>query len=116
MNPPDWTTLRIFLAAVELGSVTRAADRCGIAVSAATKRIQDIEVELGVRLFDRAARGVTPTAAGELVARHARSMLDLSTRLGDDVRALAGGGLGGIRLNASLSAIAGDPLAESIDQ
>ena len=114
MNPPDWTTLRIFLAAVELGSVTRAADTCGIAVSAATKRIQDLEVELGVRLFDRAARGVTPTAAGELVARHARSLWDLSSRLGDDVRALAGGGLGSVRLNASLSAIAGHPLAEAI--
>ena len=34
MAPPDWVTLRIFLAALELGSVTRAADRCGIATSA----------------------------------------------------------------------------------
>ena len=32
---PDWVTLRIFLAALDLGSVTRAADRCGIVTSAA---------------------------------------------------------------------------------
>ena len=41
--PPDWVTLRIFLAALDLGSVTRAADRCGIATSAAAKRIQVLE-------------------------------------------------------------------------
>jgi DNA-binding transcriptional LysR family regulator len=49
MNLPDWTTLRIFLAAIECGSVTRAAEKCGIAVSAAAKRIQDLETELGVQ-------------------------------------------------------------------
>jgi DNA-binding transcriptional LysR family regulator len=114
MNPPDCTTLRIFLAAIELGSVTRAAERCGIAVSAAARRIQDLEADLGVRLLDRAARGVTPTTAGELVARHARSMVDFSRRLGDDLRALAGGGLGTVRLNAPLSALAGHPLAEAL--
>src|SRR5215218_2484360 len=29
MNLPDWTTLRIFLAAIECGSVTRASEKCG---------------------------------------------------------------------------------------
>ena len=79
------------LASIECGSVTRASDKCGIAVSAAAKRIQDLETELGVRLLNRAARGVTPTAAGELVARHARTMLDFSARLGEDLRAFAEG-------------------------
>jgi DNA-binding transcriptional LysR family regulator len=114
MIPPDWTTLRILLAAIECGSVTRAAEKCGIAVSAAAKRIQDLEAELGVRLLDRAARGVTATAAGELVARHARSMFDFGERLGEDLRALAGGALGSVRLDATLSAIAGHPLAHAL--
>ncbi|MGO4572598.1 LysR family transcriptional regulator [Microvirga sp. 2TAF3] len=39
MTLPDWTTLHIFLAAIECGSVTRASEKCGIAVSAAAKRI-----------------------------------------------------------------------------
>ena len=69
---PDWVTLRIFLAAVELGSVTRAADRCGIATSAAAKRVQDLEADCGLLLLERGARGVKPTAAGEALARHAR--------------------------------------------
>jgi DNA-binding transcriptional LysR family regulator len=62
MNPPDWTTLRIFLAASALGSVTKAAAKCGLAVPAAARRIQDLEADLGVRLPDRSARGVTRTA------------------------------------------------------
>jgi DNA-binding transcriptional LysR family regulator len=114
MTPPDWTTLRILLAAIECGSVTRASERCGIAVSAAAKRIQDMEAELGVRLLDRTARGVTPTAAGELVAQHARTMFDFGARLGEDLRAVAEGGLGSVRLNATLSVIAGHPLAQAL--
>jgi DNA-binding transcriptional LysR family regulator len=67
---PDWTTLHIFLATIECGSVTRASENCGIAFSAAAKRIQDLETELGVQLLTLSARGVTPTVAGELLARH----------------------------------------------
>jgi DNA-binding transcriptional LysR family regulator len=93
MNLPDWTTLRILLAAIEQGSVTRTKEKCGIAVSAGAKRIQDMEVELGVRLLDRTARRVTPTAAGDLVAQHARAMFDFGARLGEDLRAVAEGGL-----------------------
>jgi DNA-binding transcriptional LysR family regulator len=112
--PPDWTTLRIFLAALELGSVTRAADRCGIATSAAAKRIQDLEADCGVLLLERAARGVRPTPAGEAFARHGRALLDLAARLADDLRAFAAGGLGSVRLHATASAIAGHRLAEAL--
>ena len=63
MAPPDRVTLRIFLAAVELGSVTRVADRCGIAISAAARRVQDLEAEYDVPLLECGVRGVWPTAA-----------------------------------------------------
>ncbi len=112
--PPDWVTLRIFLAAVDLGSVTRAASRCGIATSAAAKRMQDLEADCGVLLLERGARGVRPTAAGEALARHARALLDLAARLADDLRAFAAGGLGSVRLHATASAIAGHGLAEAL--
>ncbi len=112
--PPDWVTLRIFLAAVELGSVTRAAERCGIATSAAAKRMQDLESDAGVALLERGARGVRPTPAGEALAQHARALLDLASRLGDDLRAFAAGGVGSVRLRATTSAIAGHQLAEAL--
>jgi DNA-binding transcriptional LysR family regulator len=101
MNLPDSTTLRILLAAIEHGSVTRTWEKCGIAVSAAAKRIQHMEAELGVRLLDRTARGVTPTAAGDLVAQHARAMFDFGARLGKDLRADAEAGLASEPLGTS---------------
>ncbi len=70
---PDWVTLRIFLAALDLGSVTRAADRCGIVTSAAAKRIQLLEADCGVTLLERGARGVRPTVAA--LTRLARGTL-----------------------------------------
>jgi DNA-binding transcriptional LysR family regulator len=112
LTPPDWITLRIFLAAVEFGSVTRAADHYGIATSAAAKRVQDLETEYGVLLLERSARGVRPTTAGETLARHASILLDLATRLGDDLQAFAAGSLGNVRLHATASAIIGHGIAE----
>lgn len=110
--PPDWVTLRIFVTALETGSITRAADRCGIATSAAAKRLQLLEANSRVPLLERGARGVRPTAAGEVLARHARAMLDFAARLRDDLQALAAGGLGSVRLHATTSALAGHDLAD----
>jgi DNA-binding transcriptional LysR family regulator len=89
---PDWVTLRIFLAAIDLGSITRAADHCNIATSAAAKRMQLLEADCGLPLLERRARGVKPTAAGEIVARYARGLFDLAFRLGDDLNAFRTGG------------------------
>lgn len=113
-GPPDWTTLRILLAAIELGSIARAAGHCGIAVSAAAKRLQVLEAAQGLALLRRDARGVRPTPAGEALARHARALLDLSGRMGDDMAAFAAGGRGSVRLHATPSVIAGQDVAASI--
>jgi DNA-binding transcriptional LysR family regulator len=111
---PDWVTLRIFLAAIDLGSITRAADHCNIATSAAAKRMQLLEADCGLPLLERRARGVKPTAAGEIVARYARGLFDLAFRLGDDLNAFRTGGIGSVRLHVTLSAIAGNELAETL--
>ncbi len=112
--PPDWVTLRLFLACLDAGSVTRAADRCGIAVSAATRRLQLLEMDLGVALLERSSRGVRATPAGEALAVHARGLLDRLSVLADDMRAFAAGGRGSVRLHATASAITGQRLAESL--
>ncbi|MGD0562537.1 MAG: LysR family transcriptional regulator [Roseiarcus sp.] len=54
---PDWTSLRIFLSAIELGSIARAAERCGIANSAAAKRMRLLERDARAPLLERGARG-----------------------------------------------------------
>ncbi len=112
--PPDWVTIRIILTAIETGSVTRAADRCSIATSAAAKRIQTLELDLGTALLERGARGVRPTPAGEVFAHHARALLDIVARLSGDLAALASGGLGSARLHATATLLAGSDLAEAL--
>lgn len=114
MSAPDWTSLRILIAAMELGSIAKAATRCGIAYSAAAKRIQVLEADAGALLLERQARGVAPTAAGEAYARRARTLMNLADQLNADMRAFAAGGIGTVRLLATASAIGGHDLPESL--
>ncbi|WP_410823563.1 LysR family transcriptional regulator [Methylobacterium oryzisoli] len=113
-SPPDWTSLRLLLTAIDLGSIAKAAERCGIANSAAAKRIQMLEAQARVGLIKRHARGIVPTAAGEVFARHARSLMDLARRLEGDMDAFAAGGGGSVRLLATASCIGGHDLADRL--
>src|SRR5436305_2022769 len=55
--------------------VIRAAQAIGMTQPAASKLLREIEDALQVRLFDRHARGIVPTSCGEILVRHARSIL-----------------------------------------
>ena len=57
----DWRDLEVFVAAAESGSIARAAERCRLAPSAASKRLSDLEAALGAPLLERHNRGVRPT-------------------------------------------------------
>ncbi len=72
----DFFSLRLFLSVVEEQQIGLAASREHLAPSTATKRIQALEDLVGLRLLDRGRQGVVLTQAGEVLARHARSMLD----------------------------------------
>jgi DNA-binding transcriptional LysR family regulator len=54
------------------GSIRRAAGRLNVTASAVNRRIMDLEAELGAPLFERKARGVRLTAAGEVFVRYVR--------------------------------------------
>lgn len=79
----DLFTLRLFLSVVEEQQIGRAAIRENIAASTATKRIHDLEEIAGILLFERTPKGVSPTAAGEVLARYLRSIFGQL----DDMRA-----------------------------
>ncbi|MDH0127168.1 LysR family transcriptional regulator [Brucella intermedia GD04153] len=68
--------LRTFLDTYRAGSLTRAAGRLGITQPAASAHIASLEEMLGKPLFIRQARGVTPTAAADDLARSIASQLD----------------------------------------
>lgn len=77
----DWTDLQVFLHACEAGSMTAAAERAHLTLAAVSARIRALEEQHGVVLLQRHARGVAPTAAGEVLARHARAIFAQLQRL-----------------------------------
>ena len=70
--------LNSFVAIAEAGSFSRAAERLWIAQPALSTQIRRLEDELGIKLFERHARGVAPTDAGELFLERARAVLAAS--------------------------------------
>lgn len=79
MSPPhiETTDLHVFAAAVRLGSFAAAAADLRLSTPSVSARLAALERRLGVVLFERGARGSTPTPAGERLADYARRCLDL---------------------------------------
>jgi LysR family nitrogen assimilation transcriptional regulator len=67
--------LEIFIAIVEEGSLTKAADRVHIVQPALTQQIKVLEEEFGVPLLVRSSRGVRPTEAGARLVARAKELL-----------------------------------------
>lgn len=71
----DIDALESFLAVVENGSFSEAAERQYLTQPAVSKRIAGLEGELGFRLFDRIGRKVKLTEAGQTLLPRARSII-----------------------------------------
>src|SRR5580692_8937822 len=68
--------LRYFVAVAEEGSLTNAAERrLHTAQPSLSRQIRDLELEVGVALLERGARGIALTAAGRVFLDHARLAL-----------------------------------------
>jgi DNA-binding transcriptional LysR family regulator len=70
----DWALFRSFLAVVDSGSLLGASKRLGSHQPTLTRHIAELESQLGVILFERTGRGLTPTAAGRAIIDGARQM------------------------------------------
>lgn len=64
--------LRIYVAVLEQGSFTKAAETLTMSQSAVSRAVQELERQLGTTLLERRARGVAPTMAGTILGEHAR--------------------------------------------
>ena len=74
--PLDLGNLRAAALAARLGSFTRAAQVLNLSQPALSRRIGEVEHELGIKLFERQPRGVRVTEAGLAFLRHAESALN----------------------------------------
>lgn len=101
----DPTSLTLFIAVVEEGTIAAAAEREHIAAPAISKRISELEDSLRTQLLSRTHKGVEPTAAGLALLNLARRAVyyldDLQTQMAD----YASGTRGQVRVFANISAI-----------
>src|SRR5215218_3315652 len=86
----DLAELRAFCAAIDLGSLGRAARLLRVSQPALSKRMRAIEAVVGTRLVERSPRGITPTPAGQKLYVEARKLLAQAEAVDDLVRGLSG--------------------------
>jgi DNA-binding transcriptional LysR family regulator len=101
----DLVSLSLFTLVVRTGSISKGAELAHLAVGAASKRISDLEAAVNAELFERHSRGVTLTAAGEALHRHAQRILHGVDQLAAELSDHAKGVTGVVRLWANTSAI-----------
>src|SRR4051812_34693466 len=103
---PDLVSLALFIRVAEMQSITRAAEASHIALAAASRRIAQLEDQLGVQLLFRSARGVEPTPAGHTLLAHAREMLAKVDEMRAEIADYSRGVKGLVRVQANASALA----------
>lgn len=101
----DLTDLRLFAAIAEEASLTRGAARAHLAPSSASHRLARLEESLGVALFERHARGLRPTRAGEALLGHARQVFAQLEQMHADLSPFARGVRAQVSLYANTNAI-----------
>lgn len=103
----DLVSLRVFVAVVEAGSLTAGAERFGISLAAASKRMVELERGTRVQLLERSKKGVATTTAGQTFFQHALKLVgdleQLAMAMGDYGEGVAAH----VRLWANTSAVNG---------
>jgi DNA-binding transcriptional LysR family regulator len=101
----DVTRLRVLVAVARHGSVTAAARELNYAQPSVSHHLARLEAETGVRLIERAGRGIRLTDAGRLLADRAAEILGRLDAAENELAAQAGLRAGRVRLAAFPSAL-----------
>src|SRR3990172_3061867 len=103
MDVMDLSQIRYFNAVARHGSFSAAARALGMTQPGLTKAVRRLETSLECTLFSRLQRGVALTEQGQALLRHA-GLLDVHLQdARDEVRALARGAVGVLRIGAGPS-------------
>jgi DNA-binding transcriptional LysR family regulator len=101
----DLYTLQLFVAVMETKSLTQAAAREHIAVSAISKRMSDLEAMLNLRLFERRPTRLEPTRAADVLLRHANTIRRNIQQLEVEMTDLSEEVRGTVRIAASIAVV-----------
>jgi DNA-binding transcriptional LysR family regulator len=97
------TQMQVFVEVVEAGSASRAAERLGIANSAVSRRLKELETYLGVSLLRRTTRQMSLTDAGTQYLQRCRAILDAVEDARDEVAAGTNEASGTLRIALPVS-------------
>lgn len=103
MRSPDFSTLQTFVAVVELGTLSRAAERLETTAGAVSRRIAALEERLGLRLLNRTTRRLSLTESGERYYEDVVAILKALEEAEDRVTHLSDAPRGNLRVAAPLS-------------
>lgn len=92
--------LRTFQAIADIGSLHGAADALGVTQSALSKSVRRLETALGVRLFERTARGVALTPVGKALYARNIGLAQLVDDIQAEIRDLRTGQAGRLRIGS----------------
>ncbi|CAD0185000.1 Hca operon transcriptional activator [Ruegeria sp. THAF57] len=96
--------LRLLVAVGAHGNIQNAARELGISQPAATKMIQDLELDFEVKLFNRTNRGVVPTVFGETLIRHGKLIFTQVSNAAQELDDLNEGNSGRVVVGTLLAA------------
>jgi DNA-binding transcriptional LysR family regulator len=99
-NMTDLNALVVFAKVVEAKSFSAAARRLGMPVSTVSRRVAELEDQLGVRLLDRSTRNLRLTDLGSEVLEHAQRSAEASEAVQNIVSSRQGSVSGTLRLSA----------------
>ncbi|MCI2811254.1 LysR substrate-binding domain-containing protein [Eoetvoesiella caeni] len=102
---PDPKSLRLFISVLKHGTIAAAAEHEHTAAAAISRRISDLEEQLGVALVVRSNKGITPTAAGQALLNMSHRVLHDLDSIRTQMHDYAVGMKGYIRIVANMSAI-----------
>lgn len=95
--------LRYFIAVAEELSFRRAAERLRVSQPPLSYHIKALEEEFGSLLFNRTTREVSLTDAGQHLLEKARRLVDLAGETVNEMRSIAAGGAGTLRIGFTMS-------------
>ena len=101
IRTPRWDELRTFVEVARDGSLSADARRLGLSQPTVGRHIDALETTLGLTLFTRSPRGLTPTPAALALEPHVEAMAAAAAALGRAASGEAAADRGAVRVTAS---------------